>query len=206
MLLKDLFEMPMHTKGEMGDDVSTTTPFFITDERLAERYNMIAEKDSVEVHMNKDLSSAVVGLRTSRHDKKVGIMIYGDIQFKDTIKLGFDIRQHKIDTRRVLQVDLVSVVRENKFVGLGTFLYSSIVQHGYILISDNHQFDGGKELWKKLGRSHLPNEVVYVIDKGHPKLGEDGKPILYDGQNIPDNEIWSADEKHAFVLFAYQRK
>lgn len=206
MKLKDLFEMPQHIPREM-DDTDMTEPmtaFFVTDERLAQKYKLLNVQDNVEVYLNKDLSSACIGLRTKRHDGKSGIMLYGDIQFKSHVNLGFDISRLEVSDKKILQVDIVSVVKERQFEGSGSVLYSSIVQDGFTIISDNKQFDGGKQLWKKIGRSHLSNENVYVINSGNVMM-KDNKPISYNGFNIPDDEIWSADKQKEFVLFMYMK-
>ena len=203
MKLKQLLKSPIFIPKEMGDE-DKMTPFFITDERLTERYKLLATKDEVEVYLNKDRSSACVGLRSKRHDGRSGIKIYGDLQFKDHLCLRYQIDQ--FGKAKILQVNLVSVVDESKFMGLGSFLYSSIVKAGNVIISDNKQFIGGKELWKKIGRSHLSNEVVYLIDKGNVMIDDKGKPIEYDGENVPDNKIWSEDKQKEFVLFLYKNK
>lgn len=205
MKLQDLLEMPRLTRKEMDDDMVKMTPFFITDERLSERYNKIAAQDNVEVYLHKKLESAMLGVRGPRRDSKSGILIYGDLHFKASPNLGFPIDRAVIHTQKILQVELVNVVRTDQFRGLGTFLYSSLVQAGFTVISDNHQFIGGKELWQKIGRTHLANETVFVIDKGVVKT-ENERPIEYDGTNIPEEDIWSDDEQHAHVLFVYQGK
>lgn len=208
MRLSDLYEMPMFTNKEMSvddDEVELTTPFFITDARLTEKYNKLATKDNVEVYLQKDLSMACIGVREKRHDNQSGILLFGSLQLKSEPRLGFSISALEVAARKILQIDLVTVVKQATFMGLGTFLYSSIVQAGYTIISDNHQFIGGKELWQKIGRSHLGNEVVYVIDKGHV-LAKDSVPIEYNGKNIPEDEIWSEDEQKKYVLFLYKKR
>lgn len=209
MKLQQLLEMPQLTDRELGDDpddqIEPMRPFFITDQRIKERYQIIGQRDDVYVCIAQDFSSAVIGIKGQRHDRLPGIDVYGDLQFKNP-NLGFKVDQLGLANQKVLQVGLVTVVKESQFMGLGTFLYSSLVQAGFTIISDNHQFKGGKELWKKLGRSPLAGTAVYLMNRGEVVSDANGNPIEYNGMNIPDDQIWSADAQHKYILFVYKRR
>lgn len=211
MKLQQLLEMPQFSNRELGadpgDDHEPMTAFFITDARLHERYKVIGKQDNAIVAIRKDHTSAMVGLISTRpEDGAAGAQIYGDVQFKTNANLGFQADPLHLHQQNVLQVSLVDVVKENKFIGLGSFLYSSLAQAGFTIISDTHHFLGGKALWKKLGRARRPDEVVYVMDKGQVLMDEQNRPIEYDGSNIPDERIWSADTSRKYVLFVYKRR
>lgn len=213
LLKKQLQEMPNLNKQEIndymaqknGDDYSFTS-FFMTDGNLKKRgFKEIAEQDGIVV-MLREKEIAYVGTKGVRpQDKTPGLKIFGFIEFKPKLNLGYT---PGIDTSKLYQVSLVEVDKTIKLAGLGTFLYSSLVQAGYTVVSDNLQFLGGQQVWKKIARMHAPNEAVYIIDHGDLKTNGNGMPIEYDGSNIPDDEIWDdtdeATKEH--VLLVYTQK
>lgn len=211
MKMQDLLEMPQLSNRELGDDPNDDhepmTAFFITTERFNERYKIIGQNDNAVVAMRHDNSSAMVGLFTHRpEDNAPGVQIFGDVQFKLDPNLGFYADMKLIRAQNIIQISLVDVVKENKFAGLGSFLYSSLAQAGFTVISDTHHFLGGKALWQKLGRAHKPDEVVYVMNRGQMFMDANGRPIEYDGSNIPEEKIWSQDAANKYVLFVYKRR
>ena len=212
LLKKHLQEMPNLDKQEIndymhskhGEDYSFTS-FFITDGNLKKRsFRQIAEHDGIVVLLREG-DIAYVGTREVRRDGKSGIKIFGFLEFKSKLNLGYI---PHINSNKLVQVSLVEVDKTIKLSGLGSFLYSSMVQAGYSVVSDNLQFLGGQAVWKKIARDHLPNEAVYVIDHGNLMTDDSGKPIEYDGSNIPDNVIWDLDEEGTkeFVLLVYTQK
>lgn len=209
MKLHQLFEMPMLTNRELGsdpdDDIEPMKPFVITVERYKERYEQLAQKGDAVVAISKDHKSAIVATRTTRHDNADAYSVLGILELKENPNLGFPVDSHYVQKNKILQVTLVTVAEEAKFMGVGSFLYSSIAQAGFTIISDTHQFKGGQALWKKLARSKLANEVVYVMNQGKV-FAKNNQPVIYDGSNIPDNEIWSEDQQHKYVLLIYKKK
>lgn len=210
MKLQQLLEMPQLTRRELGDDPSDDaqpmTPFFMTTERMNERYMVLSTSNNVVSLLSKNKSSAMIGVFGKRHDGADGVDIFGQLEFKDNYNLGTAADAMQLRSQNVLQVSLVTVVKEDKFKGLGSFLYSALVQQGYTIISDTHHFDGGKALWQKLGRAHNANEVIYLIDRGNVLKDELGNPIEYNGNNIPEDRIWSEDETNKYVLFIYRHR
>lgn len=209
--LLGLQEMPMRINKELDDDNETPEDafkvFFLTDKALKERgytNNLMGKRDNVEVYLADDHETAIVGTRDVRHDGEEGFQVIGQLLFKLSLKLGS--KETMRLSREILQVDLVEVAKQTKMAGLGTFLYHSLIDKGYTIISDNKQYRGGEELWKKIARSHASNEVVYLLD--HGKFVMDGdKPIEYDGKNVPDDDIWSETDKlKQFMLLVYTKK
>jgi len=86
-------------------------------------------------------------------------------------------------------------------------VYKTIADAGYVIISDDTQFDPGAALWKKLASD--PHYTIIVADIDHgPFKDEDGKVIKYNGTNIADNEIWSqgsdfSGAHRVFVLYKH---
>jgi len=206
MKLSQLFEMPQLTDRELDgekDGVEPMKPFVITTQRYMERYDQLAQDGNVVVAISKTHNSAIIATKTIRHDKADGFNIVGILELKENPQLGFPVDPTYLKQRKMLQVNLVTVADEARFMGVGSFLYSSLAQAGFTVISDTHQFKGGKELWKKLARARRKDEVVYILNKGKILTDEHG-PIEYNGENIPDNEIWSSDEQHKYVLLIYK--
>lgn len=207
MLLSELLllkEMPTRNKTELVNKEGGIEPFFATQEMMDKRgYKLIAKRANIEVVLKDDLSTAMIGAREKRHDGADGLLVFGQLVFKDRIKI--DAKESRL-MHKVLQISIVEIARASKMKNLGSFLYSSLVQNGYTIISDGLQYEGGYQLWKKLARSHLPNEVVYIMDHGHLMQDENKQPIEYDGSNIPDEQIWSDDSLKRFVLLVYTKK
>jgi len=210
-----LKEMPRLTNKELddvspedGEPAEPMEPFFVTDKTIKDRgYDVIGKRENVVVLLKNDHETALIGTKQERHDGEPGVLVYGQVMFKLGLKLGPGVDTKQFLNQKVLQVDIVEVVRKAKFEGLGTFLYSCLVQKGFTVISDTLQFKGGKALWKKIARSHLSNEMVMIMDHGDIKMTDDGKPIAYDGSNIPDSDIWSeAKGEKDYVLLVYTKK
>jgi len=92
--------------------------------------------------------------------------------------------------RNLVQIDTVAIdpFRGNK--GVASAIYKMIVDAGYTLVSDVTQYDTAKALWKKIAGD--PSYKMYVADVDNGMFKDaDGQPIVYNGSNISDAEIWS---------------
>lgn len=94
-------------------------------------------------------------------------------------------------TKRLFQVDLVEVSPEIEGQSLATSVYRYLVNQNSTIISDNHQYKGGKSIWKKLAKESDLKVTIYNSELSEFILDSYDKPIIYDGNNIPDNIIWS---------------
>jgi hypothetical protein len=204
--LLQLKEMPGLTKKELDDDPDEQFDvYFMSNSALESRkYQLIAKKENTEVYLEDGNDTAIIGTRGVRHDGEDGIHVVGQLLFKLRLHLGS--KEKQTFGPNVLQVDLVNVAKKIKMQGLGTFLYHSLVAKGYTIISDNRQYEGGQALWKKIARSHASNEMVLLLDHGQ-LIMKDGQPVQYDGENVPDDDIWSETDKlKEYVLLVYTRK
>ena len=211
MKLDQLLEMPQAIRRNLGDDPDDDhepmTSFFMTNEQFANRYTVVGMNGNTIAGLAKDLGGALVGVRGPRKEDQVeGVHIYGQLHFKDVYNLGFPNDPLRLKQQRVLQVSLVNVVKDTEYRGLASFLYTSIAGAGFTIISDTTQYNGGIELWKKLGRARPGNLAIYLINKGDVLKDEQGKPIEYNGSNIPEDQIWSEDETNKFVLFVLKQR
>ena len=92
--------------------------------------------------------------------------------------------------KNIVQVDKVAIVRSKGDAGAASTIYKMIVDAGYTLVSDVTQYDTAKALWKKIATDTSYKMYVADVDHGLFK-DEDGQPIVYDGNNITDDQIWS---------------
>lgn len=184
---------------------------FYSDDTLARDFEFIFKgKDSNDaefyVVMHKDKSIAVIGKPSIRKmDGKSGMEIIGTAEFKDAP----DVSSSKliVFSHNVLQIDSVEVAKKFKARGYGFYLYFALASAGYSIISNSTQYRGGKELWKKIARQMVNNLYnVFIIQDGEVLLSDSGDPVVYDGANIDDAELWSADADKHYTLFALKRK
>ena len=98
-----------------------------------------------------------------------------------------------LNTQKFLQVDNVGTIDKYKSIGLAHHLYAALIDHGYAIISDEIQYNGGKKLWKKIAKNNKKYAyVVYILDVQRNELycDDNGIPIEYDASNIADDRIW----------------
>lgn len=191
-----LREMPYAPEDEHGQprvlqmDTSNFT-HFLSERTLAEEWKLLKKEAKYSVYINNDHNQAVIGRMGHRDsDGSLGMSIVVTADFKEQM-LSHD--ESAVPLKGALQIDLVVTNRpEEARGGYGTLLYFAMAEAGITIISDNTQYKGGAQLWKNLARSYRDRFVVNVIENGQVKLDTNGKPVEYDGSNIPDAELWSA--------------
>src|SRR5574343_270942 len=196
MKLKQILEGPPDfLDKEMPDVKTSSTIRFYSQATIDREFDVLGQSKSGSEEywsiISKDRTFAVIGrVGVRKSDMSGGIYMLGTLDFKDKPDLASN---RWIETSKVaLQVDSV-VVHDQKFNGVGYELYKAIVNYGFVLISDHTQYRGGKALWQKIVRLALADHLaVYVVDDGNPILDDNGKPLKYDGKNIPDDKIWNA--------------
>ena len=157
MKLQDLLEgpPPVFNPKEMPSAQIFGTGKFYSEKTIKQKFDIIGqfEKDDKKyfVILDKNLEFGCViyaGLREA--DQERGGFIVASIDFKNPINITYD-RDVTYDRSKVIQVDGVEIYKsEDKRLGLGFYLYLSLIKAGYVVISDNYQYIGGKELWKKI--------------------------------------------------------
>jgi len=213
MKLETLLEMPDYIKKEMPV-INVSTVNFYSEDTINREFNIIGKTKSENSEywtiIKKNKSFAVIGeLGVREEDKRVGIKLVGQLDFKDKPDFAFD-RLISIP-ESVLQVDSVAVY-SNKFKGMGFNLYLSLVKYGYIIVSDHTQYEGGKKLWEKIARLSSAKEYsVFIVDNGEPRTDSDGNVIEYDGTNLKDDTIWgdvdsNIENSRRYVLLVMKRK
>ena len=81
-----------------------------------------------------------------------------------------------------------------------------VAEHGLNIISDSEQYAGGQAIWKKLARESTKLNV-YPFDVETQRFFPcpNGDNLIYDGENISDDTLWSLDpdrSKERVVLIA----
>jgi hypothetical protein len=194
MKLETLLEAPDFIDKEMPVIMNGTLNFYSND-TIKREFDVIGTvKIASEIYwtvLKKDKSFAVIGqLGKRKEDDKVGIQIIGTVEFKNKPDFSFDklIKTNK----NVLQVDGVQIHDKSRFRGVGFNLYKSLVDYGYVVVSDHVQYRGGKKLWEKIANlSTASNYSVYIINDGEVSLDDNGDPLKYNGTNLADDKIWA---------------
>jgi hypothetical protein len=187
------------------EELTFDTPMrpFYSQQSLDREFNVVYDgADGIMVVMRHDHATSSIGKRGLRPlDNKPGMSIIGSVDFKHELNLSGRAR-HDLGPK-VLQVSLARIDDTQRIEGYGFRLYFELAKAGYTIISDNLQYLGGQALWRKIAQlSHVTNYKVYVMDEGEFRLDADDKPIVYDGSNIDDSELWSTDSSRRYTLFA----
>lgn len=106
----------------------------------------------------------------------------------------------------VAQIEGIVVDGTVRDVGLATFVYETVASKaGVVLLSDNEQYEGGKALWQHIARRSSELKVFILDTDAAQYYPFDGERVCYDGESIPESEIWSQHpdrSKHGVVLVA----
>lgn len=95
--------------------------------------------------------------------------------------------------------------------GLASFIYFTLADKGYILLSDENHLFGGIRFWRKMSRlaaNSLGEFAVNLIQNGKYIEDKNGKPVQYDDNNYPKSKIWSTlpNVKGKDVTLVLQKK
>lgn len=202
-----LIEAPQLFKKELIVDNNSLRPF-VSNDAIKESFDIVSKikdpkgiQDFLFIILRKTLETAYIGYPGPRDgDNKLGLHILSSVEFKkDIILSGSEVIKGR---KNVLQVNLIRTPTKEQAIGYGQLLYLGLAKAGYVIISDYKHYDGGKKLWKKNARLAGINKYkVYVADKGVIRKDQEGNPIIYDGNNIDDCELWSENSKLKYTLF-----
>ncbi|HCP8450224.1 TPA: hypothetical protein OF469_004020 [Escherichia coli] len=107
------------------------------------------------------------------------------------------------DVAQIEGIVVDGIVRD---VGLATFVYETVASKaGVVLLSDNEQYEGGKALWQHIARRSSELKVFILDTDTAQYYPFDGERVCYDGESIPESEIWREHpdrSKHGVVLVA----
>ncbi len=159
--------------------------------------------------IKKDNSSAVVGPLTIRNDGTPAVAVSLTISFHDPEDNEPENAPGEAGIN-ALQVDTVVAANQLKGAGYGYALYKMLMNAQKTILSDNIQYIGGKKLWEKIVKKAAQDgHQVYVLQNGKYLRDAQGLPIVYNGTNIPDSEIWSTNKRsliHYYTRLAAKNK
>ena len=193
-LITEMPSAPLDAQGNVRELTPNTSDYvdFLSKDSLDREFKLVKEAADFSVYINNEHDMAIIGKMGHRPkgDKKYGIAIYVTVDFKHQQKISTS--NPSAQLRGALQVDMVAVHKRNMGGrGYAHNMYYALADLGITIISDNTQFRGGKELWKKLAANAAPNYVINIIEDARVRLDDNGKPFEYNGSNLPDDELWS---------------
>lgn len=198
-------ESPYHTSGELIHQMEYSDSHYMSDGSLNRLYDNIGSAELagniVSFYLLKNKRTILRGATKSK--KKLGdqLLDSNKIIFVLEFKSEPSIINYPvgISANDILQVDSVAVLSEFKGSGIASYAYGLLISTGFVVVSDRDQFTDGKELWKKMAReAHVQNYKIYLINDTSGFITDDkGNPIIYDGSNIDDSDIWSSGINHS---------
>jgi hypothetical protein len=99
-----------------------------------------------------------------------------------------------------LQAHTVYTHRDYRGNNLALALYVVLCRYGYTIVSDFEHYNGGKALWKKMALEADARRFavrVWSDENDDWVRGDDGKPLLYNGANLGDDDVWNDLDRHA---------
>jgi hypothetical protein len=191
MKFAELFETPTYLDRELPvDDVSVG---IMSVDTLDREYTLLGSvrsgTDQVVGALKNNHKSAVIGHAVMRDDGKYSIRVVTTLTFHEVPDLG-ELKG------KTLQVDTVVSTDEARGAGYGYTLYKMLLNAGFTLASDNIQYRGGRELWKKIiRRAPIDGHVIMILQNGVLMRDQAGAIIHYDGSNVPADVIWSTNPR-----------
>jgi hypothetical protein len=115
------------------------------------------------------------------------------------VQVRFDNRATDLPVQKMLQVDTVYTHPEYRGQFLAGAMYILLARYGYTIVSDFKQYNGGKGLWRKMALESDARRFAVRIwsDAAEDWIrAEDGEPLLYNGENLGDDEVWHSIDAH----------
>ena len=134
----------------------------------------------------------VFGVKPGVHNKNGEMSNQIVCRIQTASHASFEKIPNEFKSRRVLQISEVYLHKNFRNQGIIANVYCAMADTGSVIISDKTQFTDGANLWKRIARIAVSQNLKVQVFNG--ETGEflrtaDGK--FYDGTNIPDERIWS---------------
>lgn len=192
MKILTLLEMPQFRDSLINftmnaNSYSTETLTREFDELVSDNF-----ENSFGFWIHKQLSHAVVVVykKDPNDESKIRAKIIVELDFKDELSISWESEPPKFRLP-VIQVDGVSN-NDPKYQnrGLTTELYNLLADR-YVVVSDNIQYKGGRELWRKIAETtKLNGKSVIICDDSKIIRDDKDEIIRYNGGNFDAVEIW----------------
>lgn len=158
--------------------LSSRSMRFRDDFNLVESSFININNESFDLYVSKDHPYYLLGRPYKETEKETRFATIFDLSF--SIKHNFKSSQKQFKHRKVITIDTVHTANDYRKEGIAQKVYESILKE-YIVISDQLQYEGAVNLWKRL----IANNVVYIYDI------LDDKIISKVSENTPESQIWS---------------
>lgn len=216
MKLKELLEMaPYHAKGENPPEHwKKSLDISISKSALERDYSFLSSLDiNPAIDDAEILHFYMLNEGRTIHGGYFIIDEIGEERLKIVFVLTFKANNtlkaypKDINKKLLLQVSKVNTNSQFGRIGIASFVYQSLIQKGFIILSDTVQLDGGKALWQKMSKySQIKDYKIRIIDDETGYLKRNGKILEYDGSNISDDEIWTTemnfDGEHTLLIMS----
>ncbi len=206
MKLIDLMEHPIFLSpgGESGS-IEDEWGNYISTKTYRRSYTKIGEfplKNPIGKHKSVDIllsksEKSVIGVIPAKRP------IDGDDGYRDVLFLMFkDTLPNYLPTElqhnKVLQVDGVTTHKELRGQGFATFVYFTLINNGFTILSDFYHEFGGLKLWRRLSRlAGVNNYVDNILDDGKFVTDKQGHILNFNDGNYPKSKIWSTSPSDA---------
>lgn len=181
-----LSEMPYLHHGEMPRIILDGG---ISPDAIARDYSQVGSVDDLPIYKDHYDTHVVVVDPGQQVDNGRLLQVFR-LHFKKSHQLLFP-----NNFQRILQVNKVAIDRTQGSRGIASNIYKLLASLGYTIVSDDTQFEPAQSLWKRIAAD--PGVKVYVADVEHGLFkDDDGSPILYNGANIPDQDIWTSGSEY----------
>lgn len=196
MKLKDIItEMPWHKETNLEIEGIAAEFQSYSVEEFQQMFDVLVNRPRGEQHV-------MVGLSKDRWRCIAGI-VEGDSIYTQCMLELQDVQFDHDIAGPCLQVDLVQANGNEQGTGFGYEIYKAILSAGYALFSDYVQYNGGRKLWEKIiRRAGQDGHYVLVCRDGHIMKDAEGKPIKFNGANIPVEQVWGGRDRQDTLLVA----
>lgn len=184
-LIRQLLEQPVSHDGEMDKPSEMSTTYSLAS--IRDEFTELGVINNVHLFQSKN-NRLILGFLNGVDNSQNNTTVF---------RLSFKEKSILTGAAQVSSVYLSTTLRQSN---LAIQVYQMLVSKGWVIVSDQVHFQPAKALWKRLAQT-VGKQVVYVCDVDELTSGKLGR--LYDGKNIPDDEIWSIDDssnKYYLVL------
>lgn len=179
-------ESPFHVPDDM--EPKWTEDAAISNRAIIREFiylGTLERENNYDFFLHRDLHRAIVTTKAIGNltkEEKNKLLV--DLHFKTKIVLP---------VKNQLQVELVTTHKKYRILSLASILYIVLARHGYTVVSDLYQYNGGVALWEKIGReSEARNYAVRIWNiKQNDWMRDQNNEILkWNGENLAYHEIW----------------
>lgn len=204
MKVSELFEGPYHIDSDYRPHIKMDSYPSMDGLKRENEFLGTLDKDGKEYNFWLSHSKKVAKISTNGKDE------IGQIRQLIVAELRFDNRA-KLPIKNELQVDTAYTHPDYRGKFLSGGLYILLSRYGYSVVSDFTQYNGGKELWKKLAKESDARKFVVRVwdDETSDWINDaDGNPLKFDADNLDDDKVWKDISQHneATTLLVLQSK